>query len=57
MHQRQKEPGKTTEKTLLDVWDRNESTSSPTPWQLQDGEDLIIIFHINDHNFKMYYYS
>ena len=26
-------------KRLLDTWDRNGSTSGPTPWQLYDGDD------------------
>jgi len=26
-------------KRLLDTWDRNESTSGPTPWQIYDHDD------------------
>ena len=26
-------------KRLLDMWDRNESTSGPTPWQIYDDDD------------------
>jgi hypothetical protein len=26
-------------KRLLDTWDRNESTSGPTPWQIYDDDD------------------
>jgi len=26
-------------KRLLDTWDRNGSTSSPTPWQIHDDDD------------------
>ena len=26
-------------KRLLDTWDRNESTSGPTPWQIDDDDD------------------
>jgi len=26
-------------KRLLDTWDRNGSTSGPTPWQIYDDDD------------------
>jgi hypothetical protein len=26
-------------KRLLDTWDRNRSTSDPTPWQIYDDDD------------------
>ena len=26
-------------KRLLDTWDRNASTSGPTPWQIYDDDD------------------
>jgi hypothetical protein len=26
-------------KRLLDTWDRNRSTSGPTPWQIDDDDD------------------
>jgi hypothetical protein len=28
-------------KRLLDTWDRNGSTSGPTPWQIYDDDDVI----------------
>jgi hypothetical protein len=28
-------------KRLLDMWDRNGSTSGPTPWQIYDDDDLL----------------
>jgi len=30
-------------KRLLDTWDRNGSTSGPTPWQIYDDDDLVIV--------------
>ena len=29
-------------KRLLDTWDRNGSTSGPTPWQIYDDDDIIV---------------
>jgi hypothetical protein len=31
-----------TLKRLLDTWDRNESTSDPTPWQIHDDDYIMI---------------
>jgi len=30
-------------KRLLDTWDRNGSTSSPTPWKIYDDNDYVLI--------------
>jgi hypothetical protein len=30
-------------KRLLDTWDRNGSTSGPTPWQIYDDDDLQLL--------------
>ena len=32
-------------KRLLDTWDRNGSTSGPTPWQIYDDDDYYIYTH------------
>jgi len=29
-------------KRLLDTWDRNGSTSGPTPWQIYDDDDDVV---------------
>ena len=31
-------------KRLLDTWDRNGSTSGPTPWQIYDDDDDVTLF-------------
>jgi len=31
-------------KRLLDTWDRNGSTSCPTPWQIYDNDDVYFYF-------------
>jgi len=30
-------------KRLLDTWDRNRSTSGPTPWQIYDDDDAFYL--------------
>ena len=39
-------------KRLPDTWDRNGSTSVPTPWQIYDDDDDICKMH-GTHSFKM----
>jgi len=31
-------------KRLLDTWDRNGSTSGPTPWQIYDDDEITFVF-------------
>jgi len=33
-------------KRLLDAWDRNGSTSGPTPWKIDDDDDDVLLVHI-----------
>jgi len=32
-------------KRLLDTWDRNGTTSGPTPWQIHDDDDDDVFIH------------
>jgi hypothetical protein len=32
---------------LLGTWDRNGSTSGPTPWQIDDDDDEVFIIFLN----------
>jgi hypothetical protein len=34
-------------KGLLDTWDRNGSTSGPTPWQIDDDDDNICLLSLS----------
>jgi hypothetical protein len=33
-------------KRLLDAWERNGSTSGPTPWQIYDDDDICVVLRI-----------
>jgi len=43
-------------KRLLDTWDRNRSTSGPTPWQIYDDDNLQTIY-VPLYSFKFWIYE
>jgi len=44
-------------KRLLDTWDRNGSTSGPTPWQIYDDDDVsYFLLHIQFLHFFVIYF-